>query len=126
MNLKAVLRTYAFLRQLTDDETALLETLRSLTDSDREQMVESLAPAKPAVKKRKPRASRSPRAESLATAIGERTLDGGVSKMRCAYVENDDDPTACGEYASNPIHDAQAGYAGYHEFQVPKVAAAGD
>lgn len=46
MNIRTVLRTYSLLRQLTDDETALLETLRSLTDSDREQLVESLAPAK--------------------------------------------------------------------------------
>jgi hypothetical protein len=130
VNLKVVLRTYGLLRQLTDDETALLETLRSLTDSDREQLVESLTPAKAAVRKRKPRASRSPRAESLATAISSRALDGGVSKLRCAHVaEGGDDPTACGEYASNPIHDEMAGYSGYHAFEAPEVkasVAAGD
>lgn len=51
MNLRNVLRTYALLRQLTDDESALLETLRELSDSEREQLVESLAPVRTAAKK---------------------------------------------------------------------------
>lgn len=45
MNLKNVLRTYGLLRSLTDNESALLETLRGLSESDREQLVESLSPS---------------------------------------------------------------------------------
>lgn len=80
--------------------------------------------AAPAKKKRK--RSKSPRAASLATAIGSRALEGGVSKMRCTHVAEDgDDPTACGEYTSNPIHDEKAGYGGYHPFAPPAQSARG-
>src|ERR1043165_6823750 len=51
LNLKTVLKTYSLLRNLTDDETALLNTLRSMNDTERELLVESLAPTKPAGKK---------------------------------------------------------------------------
>jgi hypothetical protein len=44
MNIKLVLATYSKLRQLTDDETALLETLRGLSDSEHEAVVQALAP----------------------------------------------------------------------------------
>lgn len=125
MQIRNVLRVYSLLRNFTDDETALLETLRSLTDSDREQMVETLAPAKPAVRKRKPRATQSLRAASLATAIGSRGSNTGVTLMRCAYGEGEDNGPDCDEPLDNLIHDEKAGYAGYHEFQVPKVVAAG-
>lgn len=56
MNIKLVLSTYSKLRQLTDDETALLETLRRMTDTERELLVETLSPQKQAGKKtaRKP------------------------------------------------------------------------
>lgn len=50
MNLKNVLKTYGLLRQLSDDETALLNTLRAMNDSERELLVESLSPEKPAKK----------------------------------------------------------------------------
>ena len=60
MNLRNVLKTYSLLRSLTDDESALLATLRAMTDTERELLVESLAPAKPAAKKptRKPATTR--------------------------------------------------------------------
>lgn len=51
MNLRNVLRTYALFRQLTDDESALLATLRGINDSERELLVESLQPEKTAAKK---------------------------------------------------------------------------
>lgn len=54
MALKNVLKTYSLLRSLSDNESALLETLRSLNDSEREQLVETMAPTK-AVKKPIPR-----------------------------------------------------------------------
>lgn len=44
MNIKSVLRVYGQLRTLTNDETALLETLRKFTDSEREAFVEALQP----------------------------------------------------------------------------------
>lgn len=51
MNLRNVLKTYSLLRSLTDDESALVETFRTMADADRELLVQSLAPAKPAGKK---------------------------------------------------------------------------
>lgn len=48
MNLKNVLKTYSLLRQLSDDETALLNTLREMNDAERELLVESLQPEKSA------------------------------------------------------------------------------
>jgi Ser/Thr protein kinase RdoA (MazF antagonist) len=45
MNIKSVLRIYSQLRNLTDDETALLETLRRFTDAEREAFVEAFATA---------------------------------------------------------------------------------
>lgn len=45
MNYKLVLKTYSQLRQLTDDETALLNTLRGMNDAERELLAETLGPA---------------------------------------------------------------------------------
>ena len=122
MNLKMVLRTYGLLRQLTDDETALLETLRNLTDSDKEQLVESLAPAKVAVKKRvrKPQSTRSPRAESLASAIQ------GAAKPAVSSA-NDPLCAICGHPADYEDHAQPSPH--YHEFEAAGVkasVAAGD
>ena len=41
MNFKLVLKVYSQLRQLTDDESALLNTLRGMTDAEREMTVEA-------------------------------------------------------------------------------------
>lgn len=142
MNLKVVLRTYGLLRQLADDETALLETLRSLTDSDREQLVESLAPAKATKKaattktyerctqcgntKRHsfhsdaanegyhqfqatvPPAKKSPRAASLATAIGGAAKPG-------APVTDGPLCIACNHPADYEDHAQPSPH--YHEFE---------
>jgi hypothetical protein len=75
MNIRNVLRVYAQLRQFSDDETALLETLRGLSESDREQMVESLAPVKGAVKRRK-------RAKSVRASGMEAQLSGNLQARR--------------------------------------------
>lgn len=53
MNLKNVLRTYVLLRQLTDDESALLNTLRNLSEPECELLIESLAPQQAAKSARK-------------------------------------------------------------------------
>lgn len=46
MNIRNVLKTYSLLRTLSDDESALLTTLRSMNDTERELLVESLSPTK--------------------------------------------------------------------------------
>jgi hypothetical protein len=121
VNIRTVLRTYSLLRQLTDDETALLETLRSLTDSDREQLVESLAPVKVAVKKRVRKAQvRSQRAESLASAIqgAAKPAVSSANGPLCAI---------CGHPADYEDHAQPSPH--YHEFEAAGVkasVAAGD
>jgi hypothetical protein len=82
MNIRNVLRVYIQLRQFSDDETALLETLRGLSEGDREQLVESLAPVKAAVKKRKPRA-KSVRASGM-----EAQLSGNLQARRQEALED--------------------------------------
>ena len=74
MNLRNVLRTYSLLRQLSDDESALLATLRAMSDSERELLVESLQPDKGAGKKKaaaKKSAGKSPRASNMAATLGK-------------------------------------------------------
>ena len=87
MNIRNVLKTYGMLRQLSDDETALLNTLRGLSDSDREQLVESLAPqAKP--KPRKKREAKSARASSLQQQIAN-AATGQVNVELCGICGNE-------------------------------------
>jgi hypothetical protein len=95
MNLKTVLRTYALLRQLTDDETALLNTLRGMSDGERELLVESLSPQK-MVKKRKSTGGKSQRATSLAEQIKSATSnkpleETGPKCIACGHVEDYED-----------------------------------
>jgi hypothetical protein len=92
MNIKAVLRTYGMLRSLTDDESALLETLRRFTDTEREAFVEALGPQKVAKKSTGKRSSKSP-------AVGK--------LPRCAN---------CNAWEINPIHDRTANHPDYHAF----------
>lgn len=117
MNLKTVLRTYSLLRQLTEDETALLNTLRGMNDGERELLVESLSPQKgtgKGIKKRKPATSKSSRAQSLATAIQQTPKSQIVGACdKCAQPQ---------DYG---VHDPTAGYSSYHEFVAPDVQAAG-
>ena len=46
MNFKLVLKAYSTLRQLTDDESALLTTLRGMSDGERELLVEEMRAGK--------------------------------------------------------------------------------
>lgn len=97
MNLRHVLRAFGLLRQLTDDETALLETLRNLNDTERELLMESLGPQKRAAKKPASKAaSKSRRAASLGAAIqgtatGKPHLGEGPFCMVCSHVEDYED-----------------------------------
>jgi hypothetical protein len=112
MNLRNVLRTYALLRQLSDDESALLTTLRGMSEGERELLVESLAPTKPVVKKRKS-ASKSPRASSLAQQIKSAGLPKGDGEKEskepiCA---------ACGNVEDYADHSQPSPH--YHPFVSP-------
>lgn len=126
MNLKLVLRTYSALRQLTDDESALLNTLRAMNDTERELLVESLQPQKAAGKKAakaRKSASKSPRATSLSSVI-QRTPktkdDDDSSSQQCSYQMGNE---TCDATISDPIHDESFGYTGYHTFVPPAQAA---
>jgi hypothetical protein len=52
MNLHNVLKVYRLLRQFSDDESALLATLRGLNDSERELLADELQPERVAAKKK--------------------------------------------------------------------------
>lgn len=136
MNLRNVLRTYALLRQLSDDETALLNTLRSMNDAERESLVVALSPEKSTTKRgAKKVSSKSSRASGMAAAINR-----SLSQQRQA-TKNDDrdnndadnDPNehcqkefpggfVCNEPADANVHHLR-GVTGYHEFDAGKLSA---
>src|ERR1044072_1883405 len=121
MNLRNVLRVYGLLRQFNDDETALLQTLSSLSESERDQLVETLSPVKTATKKRKPRTgAKSARAASLA----EQIKSTGKAPRCVREIDDNGSLTPCDALVDDPIHDKSAGYLGYHEFEPPKSSAA--
>src|SRR4026207_2537578 len=127
MNLKTVLRTYALLRQLTDDETALLNTLRGMSDSERELLMESLQPGTGTGKKKVGKKTASPSGNNRRglpeQKVGE-TL-AGIAKMvggsdagkviaaLCA---------ACGHDEGYEDHSQPSPH--FHQFQPPQQAAA--
>jgi hypothetical protein len=114
MNLKTVLRTYSLLRQLTDDESALLATLRELSENERELLVESLSPQKSGKKStKKPAAAKSSRASSLQRQL-QQAPKSTSPIVPCVY---DLGGQPCGATADDPIHDQSFGYGGYHEFE---------
>lgn len=115
-NFRNVLKVFTMMRDFEPDDHALLNTLRGVTEAEREMLVEALGPVKRATAKRARKASKSPRATSLAGAIA------GTAKGFCVYKVT---PGAtCNETESNPIHDKNAGYAGYHPFQPAAAQAA--
>jgi hypothetical protein len=75
VNLRNVLKVYSLQRQFSDDESALLATLRGLSDSERDLLVESLQPTKgtgKGVKKRtRATGNRSARATGLAATLNK-------------------------------------------------------
>lgn len=142
MNIRNVLRTYSLLRQLTDDESALLETLREATDAERELIVETLSPQKSATKRAGKKASsksasKSPRAQSLSGAI-QRTPkvrvddndddDPSTLPQYClAMVDDNGGEIACGKTIDDNVHHKTTD-PDYHEFSAGKslIAASGD
>lgn len=93
LNLKAVLRTYTLLRQLTDDETALLNTLRGMSDGDRELLVQSLQP------------------EKVAKPTATRTVEHCVANVK---------GNPCNISRRGAVH-KDVSFPGYHEFEASKL-----
>ena len=116
MNLRNVLRVYGLLRQFNDDETALLQTLNSLSENERDQLVETLSPVQVKKPKKKSSGAKSQRAQSLAEKLKETPkphLGEGPICQICSHTEDYED------HAQPSPH--------FHEFQPPKSnAASGD
>jgi len=127
LNFKQVLKAYAILRNLTDDESALLETLRSLSESDREQLVESLSPGKVVKKTTKRSVKKSQRAAGIEAALKRNLPDRRPTPAEmCTYISDSGggNGAECQAVEGDPIHDKSAGYLGYHEFDSGKSHAA--
>lgn len=125
MSLRQVLTIYNAERQLSDDETALLNTLRRMSDGDRQMFIDGLAGKSSSQKKSSKKSAggggggrKSKHASSLQQQIqtARPSLDGGVSKMRCAMGN-------CGEYADSNVHHLTT-HPVYHEFVQPAEQAA--
>ena len=121
MSIQTIVKYNKLRAQMTPDELKLADTLYEASEAEKALLVESLSPEKPAGRTRKKAAGKkSVRAASLSEKIqgtaGPKSIDGGVSKMRCIQ-------EGCGEYADNPIHDSLMGYRGYHEFDSGQQAA---
>lgn len=89
MSLRQVLTIYNAERQLSDDETALLNTLRKMTDAERGMFVEGLtdkSQKKAGKKSASKSGSKSSRASGMASAISR-----SLESSRKATVANDDD-----------------------------------
>jgi hypothetical protein len=122
VNFKLVLKAYSTLRQLSDDESALLATLRDMNDSEREALVVAMQPERTTGKKKaaKKTGGKSPRASAMAATLGKNlaqqraatteTEDG----LRCSHPIGDGVPCDAGEHS--PIHDKGLGYLNYHPF----------
>lgn len=121
MNIKSVLRTYSLLRQLTDDETALLETLRAMNDSEREALVETLSP-QPARKSstKKSASKKSSRASSLEQQIQKR----GRLAISDTWENGDESCEHCQWPPDHNIHHLETTEA-YHPFS-PAAPTASD
>jgi len=125
MNLKNVLRTYSLLRSLTDDESALLETLRGMNDAERELLGETLSPAKASKKPAKKSSSKSQRASGMAAAIGNSlrqrrvSMKGGDTTHRlCEHEYPSGD--ICEQPEAHAIHAEDSNDVLAHEFYPPR------
>lgn len=124
MNLRNVLRAYSLLRILSDEESALLETLRAANDNERQLIAEAMSdkPQKKSSKKGAGKgASKSARASGMAAALNKSlqqqrkvTADDGDDYAFCAYAYPETGLT-CGAYADANVHHKKT-EAGYHPF----------
>lgn len=137
-NFRNVLKVFTMMRDFEPDDHALLNTLRGVTEAEREMLVEALGPVKRTTAKRTRKSNKSPRAAPLgdtirnnlqrrAPAIGGFADDTNMIAL-CSYVFAKDSAVnagmKCGEPAANMVHDKAAGYAGYHPFQPAAAQAA--
>jgi hypothetical protein len=127
VNFKLVLKAYSTLRQLTDDESALLATLRGMSEPEREALVVAMQPERTTGKKKatKKTGGKSPRASAMAATLGK-NLAVQRQDVKCGHVF--DNSETCFARPGNAIHDPQGGYSSYHEFVAPsaQAASAGD
>lgn len=106
MNYRAVLRVYSLLRQLTDEESALLNTLRNMSESEQELMVETLSPqSKSAKKAGKKSATKSKRASGMAQAIKNSIGRAQPVQPGCAFIVNNKTGEMCMARDDDSIHD---------------------
>lgn len=99
MNLRNVLRVYSLMRQFDDDESALLNTLRSLSDPERELLVESLSPSQKKAGKKS--ASKSPGKSAHASSL-ESTIKARGNGLCVAELTSTGKP--CGMARPHVIH----------------------
>lgn len=122
-NFRNVLKVFTMMRDFEPDDHALLNTLRGVTEAEREMLVEALGPVKRATAKRTRKSSKSPRAASLAGAIaGTAKRAPDMPEAICTFQYHDE--SFCDQCESNLVHDKTAGYAGYHPFQPAAAQAA--
>lgn len=115
MNYRLVLKTYTALRQMSPDDLALLDTLRGLSDTEREMMMDALSPQKPAAKKSTKKRGKSQRASGMAAALSRNLMqERQINEGACAHMLECGLPCNTGD--NNPIHDKSFGYGDYHEF----------
>lgn len=126
MNLRNVLRAYGLLRQLSDDESALLNILRALNDNDREQLVASMSdkPVKKAGKKsaggggRGRSGSKSQRASGMAKTLNDNLSQRRQEALEDITGESGEPCVKCNLRADANIHHLQT-QDDYHEFVAP-------
>lgn len=137
MSLRQVLTIYNAERQLNEDDTALLNTLRRFTEPERALLIEQLSDKpqkKPGKKGVGKSASKSARASSLQQQISGRaqsairpstevTDDNGSnsSDVRCQFTRADGRP--CHLLPDHNIHHLATANE-FHEFQPPQQAQA--
>ena len=95
------------MRAFDSDDTALLNTLRGATESELESLAEAIGPVKRAAKKGTRKASKSPRAASLAGAIASNVRPISELPQHCSQ---------CTQFTDANVHHMQTD-PNYHEFQ---------
>lgn len=106
--------------------TENVERFHQMTPEEQKVFLDLVDPQPELVvaKQTRKKRARSPRAESLSNAIAKTPkVESGTDP--CVYQYAKDGPSnpgmVCGELANNGVHDETMGYAGYHEFEEPKV-----
>lgn len=132
MSYRDALKVFKLERELGDDEMAFLNTLRRMTEAERDLLVSSLSPTpqKKASKKTNKGASKSAHASSLQAQIQSTTKISGsyTDENGCIYRFTENGGKFCGSTQDSAIHDPAGGYSGYHPYEPPtaQTATTGD